>query len=129
MSVVVLDASALLAMLRDEPGGQRVRDTLNTAMMSAVNVAEVIGYYAKKGAAKGDIHSLLDPLPIAIVAFDHEIAYEAGLMRPLGEKVGLSLGDRACLALARKLGASALTADQIWNRVAEEAGVAVELIR
>lgn len=129
MSGVVLDASALLALLLDEPGASLVAETLDEAAMSSVNLAEVIGYYAKQGVDATDIRVMLTGLPIAIVAFDQDLAYEVGLMRPLGEKVGLSLGDRACLALARQRGAPAQTADRAWKAIAEEYGVAVEFIR
>ena len=83
----------------------------------------------KQGVAAADIRVMLAGLPVAIVAFDQDLAYEVGLMRPLGEKVGLSLGDRACLALARQRGAPAQTADRAWKAIAEEYGVAVEFIR
>ena len=125
----VLDASALLALLRGEPGAERVGGELAAAVMSTVNVAEVVGHYAKRGTSAADIGAMLDPLPFERVDFDHELAMACGLMQPATSKAGLSLADRACLALAGRLGAPAMTADKAWSLVAAEVGVTVELIR
>ena len=129
MNGVVLDSSALLALLLEEPGARRVEEALNGAIMSSVNLAEVVGYYAKLDVAEIDIRNLLRSLPVILKPFDVDLAYDAGLMRPMGEKAGLSLGDRACLALARKLGARVLTSDRAWKKVLADCGVTVEFIR
>jgi len=129
MIVAVLDASALLAMLRGEPGGDRVKEVLPDAAISAINFAEVVGHYARNGAPEGDIRSLLSALPLACVAVDERLSYDIGLLLPTTRSAGLSLGDRACLALARRYAALALTADRNWKTVVEAAKVEVELIR
>lgn len=126
---VVLDASALLATLLDERGRERVDAVINGAVMSTVNLAEVVGHFAKLGADRVEIEALLSGLPINYVEPDKDLAIEAGLMRPAGEAAGLSLGDRLCLAQARRSGLKVLTADQAWNRIAGTLGVDVELIR
>jgi PIN domain nuclease of toxin-antitoxin system len=72
---------------------------------------------------------MLDPLPFVRVALDEELAFIAGLMLPATVPAGLSFGDRACLALANKLGVRALTADRAWQRIGVAVGVEVELIR
>jgi PIN domain nuclease of toxin-antitoxin system len=72
---------------------------------------------------------MLDGFPAEIVAPDRDLAFDAGLLFSLTGAAGLSLGDRACLALARRRAATALTADRAWARVAEAVGVEVELIR
>jgi len=125
----VLDASALLALVRGEPGADRVGAELASAAMSTVNVAEVVGHYARRGASAADIAAMLDPLPFERVDFDGDLALACGLMLPLTSPVGLSLGDRACLALAKRLGWTAMTADRAWARVASDVGVALELLR
>ncbi len=129
MTEAVLDASALVALLRGEPGGIRVENALAESAMTTVNFAEVIGHFARKGASEAEIRSMLDPLPFARVPLDDELAYQAGILLPVTRSAGLSLGDRACLALARRLGVPALTADRAWRTIAEQAGVRVELIR
>ena len=125
----VLDASALLAMLRRESGGEKVAAILLTSAISAVNLSEVVGHFARNGAPERDIRAVLDPLPIERVAFDDDLAHAAGLMIAVTRPVGLSFGDRACLALAKRSGQTAITADRNWLTVAAALGVNVELIR
>ena len=129
MSVVVLDASALLALLLDEPGATTVAEHLDGALMSSVNLAEVVGHYARLGADRADIQAMLSPLPIEIVPVDAGVAFEAGMMRLIGEVAGLSLGDRICLSLAKMRQARSLTANKAWKVVADELEVDVELVR
>ena len=129
MSVIVLDASALLALLLDEPGATKVAEHLDGALMSSVNLAEVVGHYARLGADRTDIQAMLSPLPIEIVPVDAGVAFEAGMMRVIGEAAGLSLGDRICLSLAKGRQARSLTADRAWKEVAKELGVEVDLVR
>lgn len=129
MPSVVLDASALLALLLDEPGAEAVRPVLADAAMSTVNLAEVVGHYARNGVAREQVLEVLAPLPVEHMAPDAALAHDIGLLVPATRAAGLSLGDRACLALARRLGAPALTAERRWADVAGAAGVEVRLIR
>jgi PIN domain nuclease of toxin-antitoxin system len=126
---VVLDASALLAMLLDEPGADKVKLALDGALLGAVNLAEIVSHYAKLGAARSDIEAMLRPLPIRLVPIDTALSYDAGMLRPLTLPGGLSLGDRYCLALAKRQGVPALTAERRWPDIATAAGVTVEVIR
>ncbi|MEA3060817.1 MAG: hypothetical protein QOJ94_598 [Sphingomonadales bacterium] len=125
----VLDASALLAGLLKEPGAARVAEALDAAVMSAVNVAEVAAALARNGAGEREVRSALRAVAVTTLPADEELAIEAGLLRSVTDRAGLSLGDRFCLALARRLGAPALTTDRMWLEVADEIGVEVELIR
>ncbi|MBV1796733.1 type II toxin-antitoxin system VapC family toxin [Siccirubricoccus sp. G192] len=127
--MVVLDASALLALLLRESGAERVKTVLDGAAMAAVNLAEVISHYARPGAARPDIEALLRPLPIRVLPVDAALSYEAGMLRRITLERGLSLGDRYCLALAKREGLPALTAERRWPEIAAEAGVAMEVIR
>ncbi|MCC7047802.1 MAG: PIN domain-containing protein [Alphaproteobacteria bacterium] len=129
MTIAVLDASALLALLLDEPGADRVQSTLADAAMTTINLSEIVGHYARNDVAEADIRRVLDALPFERVPFDEDLAYAAGLLLPAVKVVGLSIGDRACLALARRLGVPAITADRAWVAVAAAARVTVELIR
>jgi ribonuclease VapC len=126
---IVLDASALIATLKDEPGADRVDAVLHEATMTTFNLAEVVSHFAKLGASRDDIDALLADLPIVYVAPDEALAIEAGLMLTTTRKAGLSLGDRFCLALARATNATALTADRAWKDLSAELGVEVDLIR
>jgi ribonuclease VapC len=123
---VALDTSALLALLLGEPGGEKVTAILDGALLCAVNLAEVVSHYAKLGASRADIEAMLRPLPITMVPVDAALSYEAGMLRPLTLPGGLSLGDRYCLALARREG---VTAERRWPHIAAAAGVTVNLIR
>lgn len=128
MIAAVLDGSALLALLRGEPGWERVRNVLAASAMTTVNLGEVVGHYARNGASEADIRLVIEPLPVDWRSFDSEMAYAAGLLLPVTRAAGLSFGDRACLALAGVLRVPALTADRSWRAI-EAAGVAIELIR
>ncbi len=127
MSKAVLDASALLALLNQEEGAERVAPFLSDAVISTVNLAEVVTRLALAGMPETAIRETLAFLPLESVPFDVGQAIEVGLLAPTTKPSGLSPGDRACLVLARRLNATAVTADQAWVDI--DAGVAVELIR
>lgn len=116
MEQVILDSSALLALIRQEPGRETVAHHLrtDTCSMSAVNVSEVVAKLAERGTGRVEILALLERFPLAVHSFDAEHAIEAGLLRPLTRAAGLSLGDRACLSLAIELGTPVLTTDRAW---------------
>jgi len=123
----VIDASALLALLQDEPGANRVADALSDAIISAVNVSEVVAKLCDNGFEPDLARETLEILPLNVVDFDLPQAIEAGLLRRATRSIGLSLGDRACLALAARSAVPAITADQAWARL--EIGISVTLIR
>jgi ribonuclease VapC len=117
----VLDASAFLAYLGDEPGAAEVAEAIaGGAAISTVNLAEVFSRTAERGldpqrlATELRDSGLLDGA-ISVEPFTTADAIEVGRLRPLTRDQGLSLGDRACLALARRLGAAAYTADSTWS--------------
>jgi PIN domain nuclease of toxin-antitoxin system len=126
---VILDASAVLAFLLREPGQERVMEALLAgSRMSTVNFAEVVTKYVLRGAAaQGE--RLRNELPVVFVPVDEDLALQAALMASVTSPLGLSLGDRICLALARRTGLPALTADQSWSSIADGLGVTVETIR
>ena len=129
MSAYVLDTSAFLAYLWREPGGDQIAKVLNeeTAVMSAVNVAEVIAKVINRGLPVTSAEEFLMTLDFEHVAFDTNMALRTALLQPVTSPRGLSLGDRACLALAQSRNAVALTADKSW--LALDIGVHIECIR
>jgi len=127
MSDPVVDASALLALLNEEEGSEAVASVLPGARIGAVNLSEVVGKLAELGMPERRVVTVLEPLGLEVVVFDRELAYGAGALRPVTLEAGLSLGDRACLALAIRLGVRALTADRSWRGL--DLDVDVELIR
>lgn len=123
----ILDASALLAVLRDEPGGEVVEPLLDGAIVSTVNWSEVLDRYADLGVAVAGREAEIESLGVSLAPFTSRQAEVAAGLLPLTREAGLSLGDRACLALALDLGGRPVTADRAWARI--DVGVTVTLIR
>ena len=129
MAASLLDASAILVALYEEPGSTRVHDALREgAAISAVNAGEVAAHLRTNDWRAGQVADVFDDLSIEIVPFDRETALLSGAYRPRTRHLGLGLGDRACLATARRLRLPALTADRVWARV-ELRGVEIVVIR
>ena len=125
--VAVLDASAVLAVYFDEAGAGEVRATLPGALLSAVNYTEVIGKALDRGDTLAASLHKLAAMGVEIVAHDARLAQRAGELRPLTKRAGLSLADRACLALAERERLPVLTADRSWKALG--LGFDVRLIR
>ena len=124
---VVLDSSALLAWAWDEPGAGRIDDAIGGGLVSAVNWAEVLTRLVERGLSDQEARDALEEFPIRVVPFDAAQAVAAGLLRRATRAAGLSLGDRACLALAQAERLPALTADRAWGEL--DLDVAVEVVR
>jgi ribonuclease VapC len=128
MSTIVLDASVVIALLKQEPGCEQVEPLLVDSMISSVNYAEVVSYFAHKGLSPSQIDDMLKPLPINIVSADEKMARLAGALRIETAHAGLSLGDRFCLALALVNGVEAWTTDRQWQSISVS-GLVVKVIR
>ncbi len=124
----MLDASALLALLQGEAGAERVAQLLPRASISAVNLSEVVAKLHERGMPDAGIRAALEDLDLDIRPFDGDAAYAGGALRGPTRALGLSFGDRACLALALRLQATAVTGDRAWAAFGES-GVRIELIR
>lgn len=130
MSDAVLDASAVIALMLDEPGADKVAAFLPGALVSAVNVAEVVAKFVGRDMTSGaTVYGAFDELGIEIVPFDGDQALVCGSLRWATRDAGLSLGDRACIALGKARGLPVVTADRAWLRVAEPALARVIVIR
>jgi PIN domain nuclease of toxin-antitoxin system len=127
MSSYVLDASALLALLNGEPGSEQVAAVLTEAVISSVNLSEVIARLADAGRSRTEISEFLEALELEVASFDTEMAYRAGMLRPLTRHLGLSLGDRTCLALGEFLRLPVMTADRAWGELDIE--IEVQIVR
>jgi PIN domain nuclease of toxin-antitoxin system len=126
MSDAVLDASAVLALLRAEPGADKVAAALPGALLSTVNLAEIVSKLCERGMSAAQARYAVEALGVEIIDFDTTQACLAGDLRKSTKSAGLSLGDRACLALSRHRNLPALTADSAWARLPD---LEVTLIR
>jgi PIN domain nuclease of toxin-antitoxin system len=127
MAEFVLDASALIAFLRDEPGAEKVTAVLSQSCISAVNLAETLGKMVEYGKPLEAVRFQIERLDIPVIPFGAEEAGIAASFWKATRSVGLSLGDRSCLALAWKLSLPALTTEGDWLKC--DLGVKVLKIR
>jgi PIN domain nuclease of toxin-antitoxin system len=114
---VVLDSSAVLALLLGEPGAEKVTPALPGALLSTVNLAEVVSKLCERGMPVNMAYAAIAAIGVAITDFDTEQACITGDLRNTTKSAGLSLGDRACLALARTKNLPAITADTAWGHL------------
>ena len=124
---VVLDASALLSLLNDEPGAGLIADALTRSVIGTVNLAEVVSKLRDRGVSLDEVREALGGLHLDVRPLSTVQAFTIGDLRPGTRALGLSLGDRACLALALDVGAQVLTTDGDLARA--EAGVAITNVR
>lgn len=121
----VLDASALLAMLHAEAGGEAVQGFVQTAVMSSVNWSEVAQKSLERQIEVNGLRLDLEALGLKILPFSVNQAERAAFFRAPTRHLGLSLGDRACLALAAELRLPAITTDRTWGDLALEVEIRV----
>jgi ribonuclease VapC len=127
MSSYVLDASALLALLQQEPGGEAVATVLHDAYISTINWTEVLQKALAQGIDTTHMQAELESLGVQFIPFSCLHSELAAQLWPKTKAFGLSLGDRACLALAIDQKAIALTSDRVWANL--QIGVDIQLIR
>ena len=130
MSSWVLDSSALLALIHHEQGYERVAEAVRAgAVMSAVNISEVVAKMADSGLPETAIRDALGVFDLECAAFDEAAGFSAGLLRPASRAAGLSLGDRACVALGRERNLPVLTANRAWSGLDLGPGIEIVLLR
>ena len=112
----LLDASALLALIRNEPGADRVKTVLDSSAIHAVNLAEVVRKMICQGMPAAEVQELLEDLSLTVIEeFGQAQAYVAGQLAAGNPRLGLSLGDSVCLTAAERKGMTAVTADRRWS--------------
>ena len=129
MPSCVIDTSAVFIDLQNEDGAVEARRWLRDAAVSTVNLHEIVAKVTEKGATADQARELLEKLRLTVHPCDEADAIGGGLMRVATKSKGLSLGDRSCLALAKRLGLPAVTADRDWADIAGDVGVEVVLVR
>ncbi len=115
MNKVILDASALLALIKNESGADKVEKLLGSMIMSCVNVSEVATILFKNDMSTEDFRESILPLISTILPFDEKQALITASLQKKTKSKGLSLGDRACIALGIHLQVPIYTADKIWT--------------
>jgi PIN domain nuclease of toxin-antitoxin system len=127
VSTVVLDASALLALLLGEPGADVVRSRRAGAVLSAVNYAEVLARTVALCGSLEEAKRRVDRQEVEVIPLDQTQAAVAASLAPAGKPLGLALADRCCLALALTRRQPVLTADRDWRSL--KADIDIVLIR
>ena len=125
--MIALDASALLAFLFREHGHKRVAEIVDYACLSTVNLSEVLARFVRDGHDSNAVVAQIAATSIEIVPFGAQDAAIAASLVPTAQPLGLSFGDRACIALALSRNLKAVTADRIWSKL--EVGVTIEIVR
>ena len=124
---IVADASAVIALLVGEPFTRFEPSRLANASISAVNLSEVLIRLQEIGMPESAAASAFARLNLRVIAFDEPQARATARLRPVTRHAGLSLGDRACLALGNRLGCPVVTADRVWASL--DVGVEIVMIR
>ena len=125
---VILDASALLALIQEETGAEIIKPLLKFSVMSAVNVTETLSVLQRTNISPEEGRTLITDIITTIVPFDLEQAEQVAKLHPLVQPQGLSLADRACIALGIKLQIPIYTADRIWAELKLD-NIDIRLIR
>ena len=124
----VLDASAVLALIRDEPGGDKVAERIGRAAISAVNLQEVAKELINSGLDERTARELVGELRLAVEHHTADDAYAAAALDNATKEYGRGLGDRTCMALAMRLDLPALTTDREWKKIKVK-GLSLEHLR
>lgn len=113
----IFDTSAIIALIKQEPGYQILENVLANAAMSAVNLSELISVLTRSEIAEEEVNEIITDLVPQIIPFTNDIAIRAGKLIKNTKKFGLSLGDRACLATGIHHHMTIYTTDKIWQEL------------
>ena len=127
MSAIVFDSSVVIAILKQSPGFSTAESSISDALISTVNMSEVATYLARNSVPKDTIQEVLASFPIQVVPFEESLAIQTGCLYSSCKHLGLSLGDRACLALAMSRKMPVLTADRVWSKL--DLGISIQVLR
>ena len=124
----LLDTSALIALLKKESGYEVIENVIASSTISSVNLSELVAVLTRSGVSEQDIDEIISDLVPEIVPFCEAISIKTGKLAKLTQNYGLSLGDRACIALGTTLGLPIYTADKVWAELKLE-NTDIRLIR
>ena len=125
----VLDASAMLATLLDEPGGDDVYEVMGGSHISVINLSEVYATLLDGGMSFEAAQEIIGPLPVRVRTFRDGHAWQTAKLRPLTRQFGLSLGDRACITTAMFADLPILTSDRRMVEAKDVLGIDIRMIR
>jgi ribonuclease VapC len=125
----LLDTSALIALLKKEPGYQKVDDVLAHSAISSVNLCELVSILAKNSIPENEIDEIINDIVPEIIPFCENVGIKAGKLSKFTTEYGLSLGDRACIATAEYYNMNVYTADKVWAKLEKNVSTKITLIR
>ena len=129
MKRILFDSSVIIAILRSERGYQNGEKHVDRGAISTVNWAEVSGFLGRNNAPKDIIQQTLAKYPLKVLPYEEDLVVPTGHLAAGRQHLGLSLGERACLATAIKYQLPVLTADRVWKKLETELGLDIQLIR
>ena len=122
-----MDSSVVLAFLFGEPGAEFMPKAASGSLLSTPSLAEIVSVLVRRGVALDDVYETVRAIDLDVVDFDRNLAEQTGALIAFTKPFGLSLADRACLALAKREHLPVLTADRAWRDL--DIGVEIRLIR
>jgi ribonuclease VapC len=129
LSFIILDASALIALLQSEKGAKIVADEVQGAAISAINLGEAAQRQYRDGKTRAEFEAMATAFELNVIPVDGALALDAAEIREIARAKGLSQADCICLALAKQMEVAAMTADQKWLEIAGAVGVEVRVVR
>jgi PIN domain nuclease of toxin-antitoxin system len=125
----LLDTSALIALLKKEPGHEVIADIIAGSSISSVNLSEFIAVLTRSGVSESDIDEIITDLMPQIIPFCENISIKTGKLSKLTQEYGLSLGDRACIATGDYYKMVIYTTDKIWAKLNNVVSTEIIVIR
>ncbi len=123
----VLDSSVFIAVMKAEPGSERLLEYFDGSLICAINQSEVLQKFAQLGGSVETAAQMMATFDCEVVPFDRERAMETAALWPSTKSKGLSLADRSCLGLARAMNGVAVTTDRAWGKL-DIPGIDVQVI-
>ena len=126
---ILLDTSALIALIKKESGYQKIEEVLPYSAISSVNLCELASILARNNILENEIDEIIEDIVPEVIPFCENIAIKAGKLSKYSAKYGLSLGDKACLSTAEYYSMNVYTTDKIWPELKTYITIAINVIR
>ncbi|MDG1437117.1 MAG: type II toxin-antitoxin system VapC family toxin [Rickettsiaceae bacterium] len=126
---ILLDTSALIALLKKEPGYKKVDEVVAHSAISSVNLCELVSILAKNSIPENAIDDIINDIVPEIIPFCENLGVKAGKLSSFTKEYGLSLGDKACIATAEYYSMEVYTADKIWAKLENNISTKITIIR